>query len=203
MISDAAVRQPRVEVLELVPRRLVPVGVEPQQRQRARAPSRGGSPRPGPATKWSRSSGSPVSSSVSRTRVLVERLGAEQLVPRPLVACAWAAFQVSSAGGSSARHVVLGRLGHALERVVQVDVALGTQLLKREDHRQHRAAAPDAALGERARQPAALAVAHSVDQRLQPRRQVIVYGEARSTIARSSGLVVSVGSARVAARPRR
>jgi hypothetical protein len=61
--------------------------------------------------------------------------------------------------------VLVGRLGHSLEGVVQPDVALRTQVLEGEDHRQHRAAAPYAALGESAVDAASLAVADGVDHR--------------------------------------
>jgi hypothetical protein len=65
---------------------------------------------------------------------------------------------------------VLGGLGHALEGVVEVDVAVGgPKLLEGQDHRQHRSAPPDPAFGEVSGQLAGDAIAHSVDERLEPR----------------------------------
>ena len=108
-----------------------------------------------------------------------------------------ASRQVSSAGGSSARDVVLGGLGHALERVVEVDVAVvDAELLQRQDHRQHRTAAPHAALREA--RPGARAATQwrtasiSACRRIAP---VIVYARSLARITWSAGLV-SAGSGR-------
>jgi hypothetical protein len=69
------------------------------------------------------------------------------------------------------RAVVLGRLGHPLEGVEPVDVAVvHAELLKGQHHREQRPTAPDAALDERPGHVARDAVADRLDGRLQPQR---------------------------------
>src|SRR3954447_1773138 len=88
-------------------------------------------------------------------RLLVEGLRVEELRPRPLTPPLGVAPRLKRRRVDR-RGVVLAWLGHPLERVVEVDVAIARpELLEGQDHREHRAAAPDAALGECTRDPRA------------------------------------------------
>src|SRR5262245_41174482 len=65
-----------------------------------------------------------------------------------------------------ARDIVFGGLGHALKRVVQVDLPIvRTKLLQGEQDREHRASEPSATLNDRAGKVAPHAVSDSVDER--------------------------------------
>ena len=98
--QHAAGRQPRVEVLELVPRRLVPVGVEPQQRDLARAPAPGTSPRPGPDEVHALAAGSPPSAMPACTS---SRAAIAQIRASRGACSSSAAAAAPSCGGTSAR----------------------------------------------------------------------------------------------------
>jgi hypothetical protein len=67
------------------------------------------------------------------------------------------------------RNVVIARCGHSFERVVQPDVSVfAAQVLERQDHREDRAASPDATLGKVARDLAPNAIANGFDQGVNP-----------------------------------
>ena len=140
--------------------------------------------------------GSRCRRSSSRTPSSLNDLGVEQLVPRRL-AGARAARPGRRARAGRTRDVSCSvGCGHPLERVVEVDDAIvDAELLQLQDHREHRAASPHAALGEAAGHiPRGRSDATASSRPCSRCGLVIVYGLHCSTMARSTAST-SVGAA--------
>jgi hypothetical protein len=143
-------------VHQLVPRRLVPVGVEAQDADPVRDVPRDG------VLDLAAVVVDPVGRVVRLPHRLLDVL---QRGVRPDARAAGAGREHLGGAAAVVPAVVLARLAHPLEGVVEVQVAAGvTGLGERSGRREHAAAAPDTALDDVAGDAVADDVTHRVDQ---------------------------------------
>ena len=162
MISTPPGDEPRIEVLELVPRRFVPVGVEAQQRDLRSAPVPGACLPPCRARSESARAGYPTFADRRPERPRATR--STSTSPR----LPWRSLPSTVAARRAVEvDVAVGRGRHALEGVEEVEVAVGDRQRQQRLRRgHHAAAAPDAALDDRARDTPACDVLHGLDERV-------------------------------------